>query len=412
MKYILVIGDGMADEPLSEYGGKTPLQYASTPTMDKLASAGKLGTVRTVSEGMPAGSDVAILSIFGCDPKQYLAGRAALEAAASGITVLPGDIAYRCNMVTLEDADVPFEKKKILSHSGGSIEGDLADALLGDLFALPEFAAAAQAAGMTVFPGNSFRHIAVQAQGDIDGIHFFPPHDHLGTVIESILPDGGDNANVLKHLMKLAHELLDKHPINDALRAEGKLPANGIWFWAQGTSKVLPNFTEKYGKTGAIVSEVPLCQGIGVLLGLDIIMVDGATGELHTNYEGMTEAALSALEDHDFSTIHIEAPDECTHNGDTAGKIQAIEWIDSRVLAPMLEQLDKTGKDFRMLVISDHKTLTSTRGHDGTPVPYIIYDSRIDHQTGLRFCEADAECGSHIDTGTSLMDVLFETKDF
>ena len=407
MKYVLIIGDGMADEPLSDFGGKTPLQHANTPTMDKLASAGSPGTVLTVPDGMVAGSDVAILSIFGCDPKKYLAGRAALEAASSGITVLPGDIAYRCNMVALEDGDLPFEKKKILSHSGGSVEGDLADELIKELFDSPEFSAAAQKAAMTVFPGSSFRHIAVQAKPDIEGISLFPPHDHLGEVIEGILPDGCDNAKVLKKLMKLANEFLDKHPINEARRAEGKLPANGIWFWAQGESRQLPSFSGRYGKTGGVVSEVPLCQGIGALIGLDVILVEGATGELHTNYEGMTEAALEVLKKHDFSAIHIEAPDECTHNGDTSGKIQAIEWIDSRVAAPMLERLYETGEDFRMLVISDHRTLTSTRGHDGAPVPFIIYDSRTDNQTGLKYCEEDAKHGPYVQTGIALMDMLF-----
>ena len=400
----------MADEPLPEFGGKTPLECASIPTIDKLASAGNLGTVLTVPEGMPAGSDVAILSIFGCDPTKYLAGRAALEAAASGITVSPGDIAYRCNMVALEDADMPFEKKKILSHSGGSIEGDLADTLIVELFDSPEFSKAAKEAGMVVFPGSSFRHIAVQKKPDIEGISLFPPHDHLGEVIENILPVGCDNADVLKNLMKLANEFLDRHPINETRRAEGKLPANGVWFWAQGESKELPGFTGRYEKTGGVVSEVPLCQGIGALIGLEVILVDGATGELDTNYEGMAEAALKVLDDHEFSAIHIEAPDECTHNGDTSGKIQAIEWIDNRVVAPMLERLYEKGEDFRMLVISDHRTLTSTRGHDGDPVPFIIYDSRVDNKTGLKYCEEDAKHGPHVKAGTSLMEILF-SKD-
>ena len=407
MKYILVIGDGMADNPVPELGGKTPLQYAKTPTLDKLASAGILGSVKTVPDGMTPGSDTAILSIFGCDPRECFAGRAALEAAASGIMVAPGDAAYRCNMVTLEDGEMAYEDRKILSHSAGSIEGDLADALITELFEAPEFKAAAQKAGMAVYPGSSFRHIAVQNKPSIEGIKLVPPHDHLGEVIGPLLPSGCENAKVLTQLMKLANGFLDGHPKNKARRAEGKMPANGIWFWAEGGSKELPNFTTQYGKTGGVVSEVPLCQGIGVLVGLDKIYVEGATGELHTNYEGMVDATLEVLKNNEFSACHIEAPDECTHNGDTEGKVQAIEWVDSRVVEPLTRRLKESGEDYRMLIMSDHKTLTSTRGHDGEPVPYILYDSRIDKQTGLSYCEDDAGIGNYIDAGTKLMELLF-----
>jgi len=397
----------MADNPVPKLEDKTPLQYANTPMLDKLASAGKLGTALTVPEGMSAGSDTAILSIFGCDPREYLAGRAALEAAASGIKLVPGDVAYRCNMVTFEDGDIPFEEKKILSHSAGSIEGAVADLLVEELFRSPEFMVAALDAGMEIYPGSSFRHIAVQKGFDISAVKLQPPHDYLGEVIGGILPKGSNNAKVLKELMRLAHEFLDGHSENVKRRLEGKLPANGIWFWAEGETKALPNFTEKYGKTGGVISAVPLCQGICVLIGLEKIIVEGATGELHTNYEGKVAAALDVLSCNDFATVHIEAPDECTHNGDTAGKLQAIEWIDSRVVSPLIKSMEKSGEDFRMLIMSDHKTLTSTRGHDGSPVPYIIYDSRIDNQTGLKYCEEDAEKNKQIVIGTDLMGLLF-----
>lgn len=412
MKYILIIGDGMADNPVAELGGKTPLQFAATTAMDALASAGELGSVLTIPEGMPAGSDTAILSIFGCDPRSCYSGRAPLEAAASGIALAPGDVAYRCNMVTFEDVDAAFEDKRILSHSAGSIDGEESKSLVESLFATEPFKEAAKKAGMSIYPALSFRHIAVQKAADVKGLDLTPPHDHLGETLGQHLPRGGENAKVLENLMRLAHEVLDSHEVNTARRAAGKLPANGVWFWAEGTAVALPNFVEKYGKTGGVISAVPLCQGIAALVGLDKIYVDGATGELNTNYEGKLEAALELLKTRDFAAIHVEAPDECTHDGDTKGKLQAIEWIDSRIVAPLVRRLrdalDEGGDDFRVLIMSDHKTLTSTRGHDGTPVPYIIYDSRADRNTGLSYCEADAEMGRHVDDGTSLMGMLFE----
>ena len=236
-----------------------------------------------------------------------------------------------------------------------------------------------------------------------------PPHDHIGEALGQHLPHGTENAKLLAKLIKLAHEILNKHPINMKRREEGKLPANGIWFWAEGTASELPNFTDKYGKTGAVISAVPLCQGIGVLIGLQKILVEGATGDLYTNYEGKVAAAIDALKTHDFVTVHIEAPDECTHNGDLEGKIQAIEWVDSRVVKPLIEKLKESKIDFRMLVISDHRTLISTRGHDGGAVPYVLYDNRTDNNTGAAFNEANAAktvC-NHVADGTDLMEMLF-----
>jgi len=407
MKFLLIIGDGMADNAVPELGGKTPLQYAKTPTMDALVSAGATGTVLTVPEGMQPGSDTAILAIFGCDPRSHLKGRAPLEAAAMGIKLDPGDVAYRCNMVTIEDGAKPFGQKLLLSHSAGAIAGDEANALVTELFASPGFREAAIKSGLTVYPGSSFRHIAVQKSPDVDGIILTPPHDHLGQVLGPLLPGGCPGAEALEGLMRLAHEFLDNHPINQRRRGDGLLPANCIWFWSNGTSVILPNFYDKYGKTGAVVSAVPLCQGIGALIGLKVILVEGATGELDTNYEGKADAALKALETHDFVAIHIEAPDECTHMGDTGGKVQAIERIDSRVIAPMVERLRARKTDYRMLVISDHKTLTSTRAHDGSPVPYVICDSRTDSKNGLSFSEAGAERGPYLPDGEWLMEMLF-----
>lgn len=412
MKYILIIGDGMADNAVESLGGKTPLQAAKKPCIDRLAARGEVGNVKNVPDGMPAGSDTAILSIFGCDPKRYFTGRAPMEAAASGIQLQPGDVAYRCNMVCYEDGEMPFAEKRILSHSAGSIEGEESIALVQALWNDPAFQKAADAAGMRIYPDPSFRHIAVQSHADVAGIRLIPPHDHLGETIGALLPAGCENAAVLRDLMMLAHEILDHHPINDARRAAGKLPANGIWFWAEGTAVALPNFYENYGKKGGVISAVPLCHGIAVLTGLDVIHVDGATGELETNYEGKVTAAVQCLKDGaDFAAIHVEAPDECTHNGDLEGKLQAIEWLDSRVTAPLLAQLEKEALGpYRLLMLSDHKTLTATRGHDGDPVPYLLYDSRSDSGFGGVYDETTGMAGRCVKAGTALMDMLFEQE--
>lgn len=409
MKYLLFIGDGMADNPVPALDGKTPLETANIPTIDALCAKGVLGSVVNCPSGLPAGSDTAITSIFGCDPRKYYTGRAPLEAAASGITLQPGDIAYRCNMVAYEDADVPFAEKRILSHSAGSIEGEESDAIIAALFADPDFAAAAKAAGMAVNPGHSFRHIAVQSGAIAAGMKLIPPHDHLGEVIGPLLPSGSENAAVLQQLMTLAHEKLDRHPLNEARRAAGKLPANGIWFWAEGTAVKLPDFAQQFGHSGGVVSAVPLCHGIAALTGLEPIFVEGANGEISTNLENKVAAVIRVLEQHDFAALHVEAPDECTHNGDLPGKLQSIEWLDSRCMAPLVEAFDARGWDYRILFLSDHKTLTTTRGHDGDPVPFMLYDSRVDTGCGLAYSEANGLKGQlYPDGAAACMKLLFD----
>ena len=408
MKYLLFIGDGMADNPVPELGGKTPLQYANTPTIDALAAKGVLGSVKNCPDSLPAGSDTAITSIFGCDPLKYYTGRAPLEAAATGIKLSAGDIAYRCNMVCYEDGDMAFEEKRILSHSAGSIEGEVSDAIIKELFAEPEFAAAAKKAGMTVNPASSFRHIAVQSGASAEGMKLIPPHDHLGEVIGPLLPSGGTNGSVLYALMKLAHEKLDHLPINEERRAAGKMPANGIWFWAEGTAVELPSFTGQFGRMGGVISAVPLCHGIAALTGLERVFVEGATGELETNYAGKVAAVVETLEKYDFAALHVEAPDECTHNGDLPGKLKAIEYLDSRCMAPLVAKFKEKGWDYRILFLSDHKTLTSTRGHDGEPVPFMLYDSTVDTGLGLGYCEENGEKGEYYPVGAeSCMKLLF-----
>ena len=408
MKYLLFIGDGMADNPVPELGNKTPLEYAKIPTIDALCAKGVLGSVVNCPKGLPAGSDTAITSIFGCDPRKYYTGRAPLEAAATGIQLKAGDIAYRCNMVAYEDADKPFEEKKILSHSAGSIEGEDSDNIVTALFADPAFSAAAEKAGMTVNLGHSFRHIAVQTGAKSEGMKLIPPHDHLGEVIGPLLPSGGSNGPVLRELMELAHGILEHHPLNEARRAAGKMPANGIWFWAEGTAVELPCFVDEFGYRGGVVSAVPLCHGIAALTGLEPIFVEGATGEIDTNLENKVEAVIKVLEKYDFAALHVEAPDECTHNGDLPGKVQSIEWLDSRCMVPLLKAFAEHGWDYRILLLSDHKTLTSTRGHDGDPVPFMLYDSTVDTGCGLAYTEANGLKGPfYPDGANTCMKLLF-----
>ena len=410
MKYILVIGDGMADNAVPELDGKTPLEVAQKPFMDSLAKKSLLGHALTVPKPLPAGSDVAIMSIFGCDPLRYFTGRSPLEAAGCGITVEPGCASYRCNMITLEDGDdKAFAEKKIYSHNAGSIDGETSIAVINTLCADPEFKAAMDAIGMTINPTPSFRHMAVQKAGDINGIVLKPPHDILGQVIGEYAFYGNDNAKKLWELMELANRKLEHLPINEQRRAEGKKPANGIWFWAEGTAVKMPSFVENYGYGGSVISAVPLVHGIGVLSGLKMVEVEGTTGEVDTNYAGKLQAAKDALAAGDaFVCVHLEAPDESTHNGSLSDKLLAIRQIDELILEPLVTWMEEQGMEHRILILSDHKTLMTTRTHDGDPVPFMIYDSTKPEGCGLTYTEAHGERGPYIEPGTRLMGMLFE----
>lgn len=409
MKYILIIGDGMADNPVPELGGKTPLEAAEKPCIDRLAAQSHLGHVLTVPKMLPPGSDTAILSIFGCDPCVCFTGRSPLEAAGCGVKVAPGCASYRCNMICLEDGDMPFGQKRIWSHNAGSIDGETSIAVITQLCADPEFRAAMDAMGMTIEPTPSFRHMAIQKNGDIDGIVLKPPHDILGQVIGEYAFYGNENAKQLWDLMALANRKLEHLPINEARRAAGKKPANGIWFWAEGTAVELPDFRASYGHTGSVISAVPLVHGIGVLTGLKMITVEGATGEVDTNYAGKLQAAKDALAAGDeFLCVHLEAPDESTHNGSLPDKLLAIHQLDSLIVEPLTAWMEEQGMEYRLLLLSDHKTLMSSRTHDGDPVPYMIYDSRKAVDCGLTYTEANGEKGPYLEPGTRLMELLFE----
>ena len=409
MKYILVIGDGMADNAVPELGGRTPLQAAEKPFMDQMAAKSVLGHALTVPKIMPPGSDTAILSIFGCDPCQYFTGRSPLEAAGCGVAVEPGCASFRCNMICVEDGDRPFAEKKILSHNAGSIDGETSIAIIKALCADPEFKAAMEAVGMTIYPTPSFRHMAVQKDGDIKGIVMKPPHDILGQVVGGYAFSGNENATKLWDLMTLANRKLEHLPLNEQRRAAGKKPANGIWFWAEGTAVKLPHWVERYGHDGSVISAVPLVHGIGVLTGLKMIEVEGATGEVDTNYAGKLQAAKDALLAGDsFVCVHLEAPDESTHNGSLSDKLLAIHQIDELILQPLVQWMQEQGMEFRLLLLSDHKTLMSSRTHDGDPVPFMIYDSTKPVDCGLSYTEENGEKGPYVEPGTKLMDLLFE----
>jgi len=409
MKYLLVIGDGMADNPVPALDGKTPLQAAKKPVLDRLTADGTLDLVRTVPVGMPAGSETAILAILGCDPATYFTGRSPMEAAAAGLPLVDGDVAFRCNLMSYEDTtELPLAQRKMRSYNAASVEGqdalDLVDALLAD----ERFVAVMKRADMELHKFPMFRQIVVQHNADISGITFFPPQDHQGEPCGNFYPCGNERAEIFCELMRLSNEILQDHPVNQRRRAEGMVPANGIWFWGQGTTPNLPAFAVQYGMQGAVVSGTSLCKGIGTLRGMDVPEVEGANGELNTNYEGKVDWTWKKLQEYDFACVHLEAPDECSHARNLEEKIEAIELLDSRVIAPLVDRLEKSGEDFRILILSDHKTLVTTGGHDGDPIPYLIYDSRKKTGCGKSFDEETGEKGVFLADGSRLLDILFE----
>lgn len=410
MKYILIIGDGMADAALSELDGKTPLEAAATPGMDFLAQNGILGSTCNCPKPLPAGSETAILSIFGYDPRQFFTGRSPMEAAAEGIALSAGDTAYRMNLVTLEGESGQFESLRLVSHSAGSISADDALEVVRTLQQDEEFSALLKKAQLRIEPFPAFRQLAVQHGADNEGLITLPPHDHLGQIIGPLLPAGCENAQMLSALMRRAHRVLEHAPVNERRRAENRLPANGVWFWAQGAALRLPDFRRTYGHWGGVISAVPLCHGIAALGGLEMVHVAGATGELDTNFEAKRDKALELLhrQDVDFVCLHLEAPDECTHNGDLPGKLHAIEWLDSRILCPLLRALNRETMPFRLLLLSDHRTLMTTRAHDPAPVPFVLYDSTAPRSGAPGYAERYAASGPFVENGSELMRILFE----
>ncbi|MDE6233892.1 MAG: cofactor-independent phosphoglycerate mutase, partial [Lachnospiraceae bacterium] len=365
MKYVIALGDGMADEPIKQLGDKTPLEYADTPTMDMLSKKSEVGLVHTIPDGMKPGSDTANLSVLGYDPKKYYTGRSPLEALSIGVPMKETDIAIRCNIVTVSTDDKPYEEKTIIDHSSSEISTEdaaiLIDAVKKEL----------QDDVYKYYLGTSYRHLLIWDKGQVTELT--PPHDILGKVIGSYLPED----EKLKEMMKKSYDILSNHPLNIERMKKGLNPANSIWFWGAGTKPVLTSFEEKNHKKGAMISAVDLLKGIAVGAQMKNIDVEGANGMLETNYEGKAQAAVDALlkDGYDFVYIHLEAPDEMGHQGSVERKIKAIENLDTRIIKNVYEQLKSSGEDFRILVLPDHPTPISVRTHTSDPVPYMLYDS-------------------------------------
>ena len=398
MKYIVILGDGMADEPLEILKNKTPLEVADTPAMDDLAGKGELGMAKTVPSTMKPGSDVANLAVLGYDPEKNYSGRSPLEALSVGVQMEHTDVVFRCNIVTLSE-DGPYEKKTIIDHSAGEISTEDANILMD---AIRE---AFNSENIQFHTGTSYRHITVWKQGEI--LDMAQPHDHLGQVIEPFLP----THPLFREMMEKSFDILNNHPLNLKRATEGKNKANSLWFWGAGTKPSLQNFKEKTGLSGAMISAVDLLKGIAVGAGMKVIEVPGATGSLHTNYEGKADAALKAvLEDGcDFAYIHVEAPDEMGHQGNIDHKIKSIEYLDSRVVARVKEAMDASGEDYRLLIMPDHPTPICIRTHTANPVPYILYDSTKERKSLSRYTEKEAEkTGIYEAEGYRLMERLIQ----
>lgn len=399
MKYIIVLGDGMADEPISSLGDKTPLEYAHTPAMDSLSRKGEIGMVHTIPEGMKPGSDTANLSVIGYDPKIYYSGRSPLEALSIGVPMKDTDIALRCNIVTISEDEKPFEEKTIIDHSSSEISTEdcavLLEAVKQEL----------EKEDYHFYVGTSYRHCLIWEKGQV--VELTPPHDVLEQVIGQYLPED----EILRNMMKRSHEILKHHPLNIERKKQGLNPANCCWFWGAGTKPQLSDFQEKTGKKGIMISAVDLLKGIAVGAGMAVVEVEGANGGLHTNYEGKTKAAVKALceDGYDFAYIHVEAPDEMGHQGSVERKVQAIEYLDERVIAPLVAELDSRAVDYRILILPDHPTPIRVRTHTSDNVPYLLYDSTFQKESSWKYNEREAlESGSLMEKGHQLIDKLFE----
>ena len=399
MKYIIVLGDGMADEPIPSLNNKTPLEYAKTPAMDELSRKGEIGMVHTIPKGMAPGSDTANLSVMGYDPLVYYSGRSPLEALSIGVAMKDDDVAIRCNVVTISEEDTAFEDRVIIDHSSDEISTEDATVLIE---AVKKGLAME---GYFFYAGTSYRHCLIWEKGKV--VELTPPHDVLEQVIGQYLPKD----DVLRDMMKRSHDILKDHPINIERKKQGLNPANCIWFWGAGTKPMLSDFQEKTGKKGIMISAVDLLKGIAVGAGMDNAYVEGANGGLHTNYEGKMQAALNAVTEdgYDFAYIHVEAPDEMGHQGSVERKIQAIEYLDEKIIAPLVKNLKEREIDFRMLILPDHPTPVRVRTHTADDVPYLLYDSTLEREEKWSYNEQAASgSGNFIDKGHTLIDKLFE----
>ena len=399
MKYIVVLGDGMADEPIEALGGKTVLEYANTPCLDRLSKLSEIGMAHTIPNGMKPGSDTANLSVLGYDPKKYYSGRSPLEALSIGVPMKETDIALRCNIVTISDDDVPFEEKTIIDHSADEISTEDCAVLLNAVKEQLENEI------YHFYVGTSYRHCLIWNNGTV--VELTPPHDVLTQKIGQYLPKDA----VLREMMKKSYEILKNHPMNIERKKKGLNPATCCWFWGAGTKPMLSSFTEKTGKKGMMISAVDLLKGIAVGAGMGVANVEGANGGLHTNYEGKTDAAVKALfeDGYDFAYIHVEAPDEMGHQGSCEKKVQAVEFLDQRVIKRLTDSLDAKQIDYRLLVMPDHPTPVRVRTHTSDNVPYLLYDSTDEKSENWNYNEKDAaKSGILIENGYTLIDRLLK----
>lgn len=381
MKYAVLIGDGMADYPIEKLGGKTILQAARTPAMDYIAAHGKAGHAKTIPEGFPPGSDVANMSILGYDPAVYYSGRAPLEAASMGVALAPDDVAFRCNLITIEHG-------RIKDYSAGHISSEEAKILIETLDA------ELGTDELSFYPGISYRHLMVARKNLGVETECTPPHDITGKKIDKYLPRGKDGA-FFSDRIKASMIVLELHPVNLKRVEGGKNPANSIWVWGQGHAPEFTPFQELYGKTGAIISAVDLLKGIGIYAGLDVIEVEGATGYLDTNYEGKANAAIEVLKTKDLVFVHVEAPDEAGHEGSVDKKLKAVEDFDSRIVAPILKHAQTSDEPFTILILPDHPTPISIKTHTQDPIPFAIYRTDNKESDGVQtFDEDSAKKGS------------------
>ncbi len=381
MKYVIVLADGCADRPLPQLGGKTPLEAANTPNMDFFAENGALFNVKTVPDGMKPGSDVANLSVMGYDPRRFYTGRSPLEAASIGVELKPNQTAFRANTVTLSGEE-RYEDKTMLDYSAGEIS----TAESGELIRAVE----AELGGGDIhfYPGVSYRHLFVWDNAP-ESFMLTPPHDISDKKIKDYLPS---DPRILD-IMKKSEKILANHPVNQKRRAEGKNPATSLWIWGEGKRPALASFSELYGVRGAVVSAVDLIKGIGILAGMKSIDVEGATGNLNTNFDGKAKAAADALlvDGLDLVYVHLEAPDECGHQGDAEGKKRSLELIDEKIIGYIKKRLDESGEDYRFMVLPDHPTPVSIKTHSGESVPCVIYTKGDGNATGCVYTEACAE---------------------
>lgn len=399
MKYVIILGDGMADEPIEELGGKTLLEYARTPVMDDLAGRSEVGLACTIPQGMKPGSDTANLAVLGYNPRQYYTGRSPLEALSIGVDMKEDDIAIRTNLVTLSEEEEAYEDKRILDHSSDEISTEDAAVLLEAVRKELEEDA------YHFYVGTSYRHLLIWSKGSVTELT--PPHDVLGQRAGDHLPA----EEKLRAMQKKSYEILSKHPINLERKAKGLNPANSCWFWGAGTRPSLSSFEGTYHKKGAMISAVDLLKGIAVGTGMANIHVEGANGGLHTNYEGKAQAAADALlkDGFDFVYVHVEAPDEMGHQGSVEKKVQAIEYLDERVIRPIREALDKAKEPYRLLVLPDHPTPIRVRTHTSDPIPYLLYDSEKELRRIGAYNEREAGIsGILVEQGYELIQKLFE----